>query len=270
MAASLVGMRTGTRSTNLLVVTQGVSMQGKVVVITGASGGIGAAAASAVASRGGSVALVARREGELRAVAERCGKRALPVVADVTRRADLRRAIHAAIDRFGHVDVLVNNVGRGITRLPTALTDDDIDDMIRINIKSMLYGVQEILPHFKERGSGHIINVSSILGRMPMAPFRSAYNGAKHFLNAITWNIRQELSESAPGVTVSLVSPPVVATEFGVNALHGGPDSRSLPNAQDVSQVGEVIAWTIETRKPDVYTFPGAKAAVSSFLSQLG
>ena len=245
-------------------------MHGKVVVITGASGGIGAAAASVVASRGASVALVARRDAELRAVAERCGPNALPVVADVTKRDDVQRVIRAAIDRFGRVDVLVNNVGRGITRVPTALTDDDVDAMIQINIKSVLYGVQEILPHFKERGSGHIINVSSVLGRVPMAPFRSAYNGAKHFLNAITWNLRQELSESMPGVTVSLVSPPVVATEFGTNALHGGPDSRSLPFPQNVDEVGNVIAWVIDTRKLDVYTRPGSKPRVTEFLSELG
>jgi len=245
-------------------------MNGKVVVITGASGGIGASAASVVAARGASVVLVARREAELRAEAEACGPNAMPVVADATSREDVRRVAREAIVRFGHVDVWVNNVGRGITRPPSELTDDDIDDMMRINIKSVLYGVQEILPHFKQRGSGHIINVSSMLGRMPMAMFRSAYNGTKHFLNAITWNLRQELSESHPGVAVSLVSPGVVATEFGRNASHGGPDSRSLPNAQEVSQVGQVIAWVIETRKPDVYTFPGAKAAVSNFLSTLG
>jgi NADP-dependent 3-hydroxy acid dehydrogenase YdfG len=245
-------------------------MNGKVVVITGASGGIGAAAASAVAARGGSVVLVARREAELRAVTESLGANALPVVADATNREDVRRAAREAIERFGHVDVWVNNVGRGITRVPSALTDGDIDDMMRVNIKSVLYGVQEILPHFKERGTGHVINVSSMLGRTPMAVFRSAYNGAKHFLNAFTFNLRQELSETHPGIAVSLVSPGVVATEFGKNAAHGGPDSRSLPNAQDVSEVGEVIAWVIETRKPDVYTFPGAKAAVSNFVSQLG
>lgn len=245
-------------------------MHGKVVVITGASGGIGAAAASAVATRGASVVLVARRDTELRAVAERCGKNALPVVADVTKRDDVQRAIRAAIDHFGHVDVLVNNVGRGITRVPSALTDADIDDMIQINIKSVLYGVQAVLPHFKERGSGHIINVSSVLGRVPMAPFRSAYNGAKHFLNAITWNLRQELSESMPGVAVSLVSPPVVATEFGSNALHGGPDSRTLPFPQNVDEVGNVIAWVIDTRKLDVYTRPGSKPRVTEFLSGLG
>jgi short-subunit dehydrogenase len=245
-------------------------MNGKVVVITGASGGIGAAGALAVARRGGSVALVARRAAELNAVADQCGENALAVVADATNRADVKRVAASALERFGHVDVWVNNVGRGITRMPSQLTDDDIDDMMRVNIKSVLYGVQGILPHFKERGSGHIINVSSMLGRMPMATFRSAYSGAKHFLNSLTYNLRQELSESHPGIAVTLLSPGVVATEFGANAAHGGPDSRSLPNAQEVSQVGEVIAWAIETRKPDVYTFPGAKAAITKFQASLG
>lgn len=245
-------------------------MNGKVVVITGASGGIGAATAGAVAAQGASVVLVARRETELRAVAERCGANALPVVADATNREDVRRVVRETIERFGQVDVWVNNVGRGITRMPSALSDDDIDDMMGVNIKSVLYGVQEILPHFKERGSGHIINVSSMLGRMPFAVFRSAYNGAKHFLNAITWNLRDELRESHPGITVSLVSPGVVATEFGANAMHGGPDSRSLPNAQDVAEVGRVMAWVIETRREDVYTAPGSKSRVAEFYARVG
>jgi NAD(P)-dependent dehydrogenase (short-subunit alcohol dehydrogenase family) len=245
-------------------------MHGTVVVITGASGGIGAAAAKSVVSRGASVALLARRETELHAVAEECGPNAMPIVADATSRDDVRRAARAAIDRFGHVDVWVNNVGRGITRLPTTLSDDDVDEMMRVNVKSALYGIQEILPHFKQRGSGQIINVSSMLGRMPMAPFRSAYNGAKHFLNALTWNIRDELREAFPGIIVSLVSPPVVATEFGVNAKHGGPDSRSLPSPQDVTEVGEVIAWVIETKKLDVYTRPGSKAVIAQFFSRIG
>ena len=245
-------------------------MQGKVVVITGASSGIGAAAASAVASRGGSVILVARREDKLRAVADRLGQNALAVAADVTKRDDVRQVVSTAIDRFGHVDVWVNNAGRGITRVPSALTDDDIDELMRTNIKSVLYGVQEILPHFKERGSGHIINISSMLGRAPYAVFRSAYNGTKHFLNAITSNLRDELGEAHPGIAVSLVSPGIVATEFGANALHGGPDSRSLPYPQDVAEVGEVIAWVIETRKLDVYTRPGSKAMITQYLEKLG
>jgi short-subunit dehydrogenase len=245
-------------------------MQGKVVVITGASGGIGAALAEKLAGNGASLVLVARRERELRAIVERCGANAVAVVADATNRADVRRVVTEALERFGHVDVWVNNVGRGITRMPSALTDDDIDDMIRVNVKSALYGAQEILPHFKERGSGHIINVSSMLGRMPMAVFRSAYNGAKHFLNAITANLRDELRESHSGIVVSLVSPGVVATEFGHNAMHGGPDSRSLPGAQDVADAAAVIAQVIETRRPDVYTQVGSKERVLEYFGKVG
>ena len=245
-------------------------MNGKVVVITGASGGIGAATATTIAAEGASVVLVARRETELHAVAARCGTNAFPVVADATVRADVRRVAREAILRFGHVDIWMNNVGRGITRSPSALTDEDIDDMMRVNIKSVLYGVQEILPHFKERQSGHIINVSSMLGRIPFAVFRSAYNGAKHYLNAITANLREELRESFPGIAVSLVSPGVVATDFGANAVHGGPDSRTLPNAQEVDEVGRVFAWVMKTRHEDVYTNPGSKARIAEFFARVG
>jgi len=245
-------------------------MRDKVVVITGASGGIGAAAAASLSRREASLVLVARREDELRAVAERCGTNAIPITADVTSRDAVQRVVRGALERFGHVDVWINNVGRGITRVPSLLTDDDVDDMIRTNVKSMLYGVQEILPHFTERGSGHIINVSSMLGRIPFTVFRSAYNGSKHFVNALTANLRDELRESHPGIAVSLVSPGVVATDFGLNALHGGPDSRTLRGAQDVDEVGDVIAWVIETRRPDAYTRQGAKARVNEYYERLG
>ena len=136
-----------------------------VVVITGASGGIGAAVAERLAARDAVVVLVARREDALRSVAGRCGARAVAMVAD-------------AIARFGHSDVWVNNVGQGITRNPTQLTDDDIDEIMRVNVKSALYGMQEVLPHFQQRNAGHIINVSSMLGRTPCAPFRGRPGGA--------------------------------------------------------------------------------------------
>lgn len=161
--------------------------------------------------------------------------------------------IGAALERFGHIDVWINNAGRGITRVPSQLTDDDIDEMMRVNVKSVLYGTQEVLPHFKERGTGHVINVSSMLGRIPFASLRSAYNGAKHFLNALTANFRTEVRSTHPDIQFSLVSPGVVQTEFGANAMHGGPDSRSLPNSQTAEEVAAVIAGVIETRKADVY-----------------
>ncbi len=244
-------------------------MTGTVVVITGASSGIGAALAERLARDGASVALVARRPDALRAVGERCGANALAIVADMTSRGDVERAAAEAIARFGRIDVWVNNVGRGITRPPSALTDADLDEMMLVNVKSALYGMQEVLPHFKQRGSGHIINVSSVLGRMPMATFRSAYNGAKHFLNALTANVRDELAATHPGIQVSLVSPGVVRTEFGVNAVYGGPDSRTLPNSQSADEVADVIAGVIGSRRADVYTRPGARQLVLDYLSAL-
>ena len=244
-------------------------MSDQVVVITGASSGIGAAVAERLSRDGMAVALVARRAEALAAVAARCGAQALAITADMTVRAAAERAAADAIAHFGHIDVWINNVGRGISRPATALTDDDIDEMIRVNVKSALYGMQAVLPHFTARGRGHLINVSSVLGRMPMAHFRSAYNGAKHFLNALTANVREDLAASHPGIAVSLVSPGVVRTEFGLNAVHGGPDSRALPNSQSAEEVAEVIAGVITSRAPDVYTRPGVKHMVLGYLDQL-
>ena len=245
-------------------------MEGRVVVVTGASGGIGAALAEELARRGDSLALVARRADALKEVAEKCGKNALAISADVTSRAEVKRVLAEAIARFGHVDVWVNNVGQGITRMPSQLTDEDIDDMVRINIKSALYGMQEVLPHFKERGTGHIINVSSMLGRIPFAVFRSAYNGSKHFLNALTTNFRSEIQETHPGIQVTLVSPGVVRTDFGKNALHGGVDSRQLPYSQSAEEVATVIAEVVDSRRMDVYTRTGSREVVVNYFSTAG
>jgi NAD(P)-dependent dehydrogenase (short-subunit alcohol dehydrogenase family) len=239
----------------------------KVIVITGASSGIGAALAELLARRGDSVVLAARRDAELHRVAVACGPQALPVVADVTVRDDVQRVVRSAIERFGHIDVWVNNAGRGITRMPTELTDADIDDMVRINVKSVLYGMQEVLPHFQERGSGQVINISSMLGRMPMAPMRAAYSAAKHMVNSLTANFRTEVRATHPGIQFSLVSPGVVQTDFGNNALHGGPDSRTFPNSQTVDEVAAVIAGVIDSRAGDVYTRAQGKQMVLDYFA---
>jgi NADP-dependent 3-hydroxy acid dehydrogenase YdfG len=246
------------------------SWRDKVIVITGASGGIGAALAHTVAERGANVVLVARREAALRDVARACGERAHLVVADVTRREDVRRIVSEALARLGRIDVWVNNVGQGISRMPSQLTDQDVDDIVKVNVKSALYGMQEILPHFKERGEGHVINVSSMLGRVPFAVIRSAYNGAKHFLNALTANFREEVQQTHPNIQFTLISPGVVSTDFGLNARHGGPDSRALPNAQNADEVAAVIADVIETRRPDVYTRSGARERIAKYYASVG
>ena len=242
----------------------------QVVVITGASSGIGAALAQLLSSRDASLVLVARRKDALDAVAARCNGRAHAVPADVTDRDAVRGTVKDTVDRFGAIDVWINNAGRGITRMPSELTDDDVDEMMKSNVKSVLYGMQEVLPHFKSRGRGHIINVSSMLGRVPFATIRSAYCGAKHFMNALTATFRDELKQSYPGIQISLVSPGVVRTDFGLNAVHGGPDSRAFPESQSAEDVAAVIAGVIDSRAPDVYTRRGAQAMIAGYYAALG
>jgi NADP-dependent 3-hydroxy acid dehydrogenase YdfG len=245
-------------------------MKNTVVIITGGSAGIGAALSELLAAQRMLVGIVARREDALRAVAERCDCRAHPIVADVTRRDEVRRAVTDALDKFGQIDVWVNNAGQGISRMPSELTGEDIDDMVRVNIKSVLYGMQEVLPHFKARGRGHVVNVSSMLGRIPHVPVRSAYSGAKHFVNALTATFRSEVQEVYPDIQFSLVSPGVVRTAFGVNAKHGGVDSRQLPQSQSAEQVAAVIAGVIASRRPDVYTAPGSRERVMDYFTSHG
>lgn len=229
-------------------------MKDKVIVITGASMGIGEKLAEVAVARGARVVLAARREAELDAVARRLGPNALAVVTDVTRRADNERLVTQAIQKFGQLDVWVANAGRGISRSILELTDEDVDDMITTNVKSVLYGIQAALPYFKPQRRGHLIAVSSMLGRIPFAPIRSAYSAAKAAVNSLMTSLRLEVRPEYPDIHISTVMPGVVATEFGNNALHGGPDSRLLPNAQPVDEVANVIADLIERPRAEVYT----------------
>src|SRR5262249_21181386 len=154
---------------------------------------------------------------------------------------------------------------QGLTRVPSELTDDDVDEMIKSNVKSALYGMQEVLGHFKERGTGHVINISSMLGRVPYVAYRSAYSASKHYLNALTAMFRDEVHQTHPGIQFSIVSPGVVYTDFGLHARHGGADSRQFPGGQTPEDVAAVIARVVESRQPDVYTRAGAQQQVTEF-----
>ena len=251
------------------------TIKGTVMLVAGASTskGIGAAFARLATKQGARLALLASDKSGLDDVAASCGTTAnvLSVVADMTKREEVDRAVATVIDHFdGRLDVLVNTVGRGINRSATALTSEDIDEMMLYNVKTALFGMQAVLPHFQEQGQGHIINVSSKLGRQPIVGFRSAYNGAKHFLNALTANFRMEISQTHPDVAVSLVSPGLVYTDFGMHGLHSpGDDIRTQPNGQEADEIANVILQVVRTRAPDVYTKAGYKAQVMRYLDDL-
>ena len=204
----------------------------KTVVITGASSGIGATLASQLGAGRHRLVLAARREAELNDVARRSGGDTLAVPTDVTKRADVERLRDRAIERFGHVDVWINNAGRGITKPVLELTDEDLDSMMSVNVKSALYGMQAIVPHFKTRGSGHVINVSSFLSRVPFATYRSAYNAAKAALNALTANARVDLARAHPGIQVTLVMPGLVRLSPAIQRRLRGAMQRPAPTAR--------------------------------------
>jgi NADP-dependent 3-hydroxy acid dehydrogenase YdfG len=247
-----------------------VDWKSHVVVVTGASGGIGAALSREVARRSGTVVLAARRADELEEVARSLGGPSAVVRADVTRRDDVARILETAVDRFGHVDVWVNNAGRGITRNVLDLTDDDVDAIVRDNVKSALYGMQIAVPHFKERRRGHVVNVSSMLGRIPFAGFRSVYSASKAALDSLSETLRSDLAKDFPDIPVTVVYPGVVHTDFGLNALGGGVDSRSIPGAQTAEEVATVMADAIERRRNgDVYTRPEAMERVLGYYRSL-
>ena len=243
-----------------------------VVVITGASSGIGAALALHLAGEGYRLVLGARRLGELEEVARDARAHGaagtITLACDVSRRADVELLRTAAIAQFGRVDVWVNNAGRGITRPVLELTDADVDEMVAVNVKSALYGMQAIVPYFMERGHGHLLNVSSSLGRVPSASFRSAYSGAKAMLNTLTANLRMDLAASHPEVHVTLVLPGVVSTEFARNVVgEARPPMASVVEPQTVEEAAAAIAAAIRHPVPELYTNPAMAAMTREYFT---
>ncbi len=241
----------------------------QVVVITGASGGLGAATAEELARRGAAVVLAARRSGPLGDVAARCGDDALAVVADVTDRAAVQRVFDEAIARFGRVDLWINNAGRGQIRSVLEITDDDVDTMMRDNLKSVLHGMQVVAPHLKARGKGAIVNVSSLVARMQVPRPVAAYAAAKAAMSSMSEALRAELAQTHPEVRVVVVYPGVVATDFGQNALGVKADSRKVPGAQPVEDAAHVVCEAARSARGDVYTLPNGLAMVREYMDKL-
>ena len=247
----------------------------RVVVITGASAGIGAQIAMELGRRGDSLVLAARTADALERVARQIGTPTRIVTADVTRRPDVERIRDEAVGAFGHVDVWINNAGKGILRPVLELTDDDVDEMIDMNVKSALYGMQAIAPHFMERGRGHIVNISSFLGRVPVAPPRSAYSAAKAALNTLTANLRVDLQRTHPGIHVSVVMPGLVSTDFAAHArgstgpVPAGPIASPM-QPQTPEEVAAIVADLLDHPVPEVYTNPASRALAARYFDDVG
>lgn len=221
------------------------NIKNKVIVITGASSGIGAATARKLAKYGAKVVLAARREEQLKSLVAELGKNARYVVTDVSKRADLDRLVRYTIDEFGQVDVLFNNAGI----MPLSFFDeglvDEWDKMIDINIKGVLYGINAVLPHMLERGQGHILATSSTAG-IKTTPGIGIYSGTKFAVRAIMETLREEVAKTIkvttiyPGATVSEIgyniTSPKIKTIFG--------DFSNLPK-MDEDAIADAVVYAI-------------------------
>jgi NADP-dependent 3-hydroxy acid dehydrogenase YdfG len=190
-------------------------LDGRTAVITGASSGIGAATARALASGGAAVVLLARRAERLEALEAELrsqGYRALAIPTDITDSKAVSVAVDAAADAFGGVDILVNNAGVMLLSMLEDRLVDDWDRMVDVNVKGVLYGIAAVLPGMVANGRGHIVNVGSVAGRRPL-PSGTVYSATKFAVRAISAGIHRELS-AQKGIRVTDVEPGVVDTEL--------------------------------------------------------
>jgi hypothetical protein len=189
-------------------------IDGRVALVTGASSGIGEATAEALADGGARVALAARREGELQALADRIeadGGEALVVPTDVTDDAQIEEMIETTVEEFGRLDVLVNNAGVMLLE-PLAEADPaNLQQMVEVNLLGLMKATHAALPVMLEQGSGHIVNISSVAGR-EASQTASGYNATKFGVNGFSEAVRKEVTDE--GIRVTVVEPGYVETEL--------------------------------------------------------
>jgi len=231
-----------------------VTIDGKVVAITGASSGIGLAAAALLAERGAKLVLGARSPDKLNAVAARLTESGADVITkptDVSRRADLTELVSTATDTYGRLDVLISNAGV----MPVSPFDElDVDGweaMVDVNLKGVLFGIAAALPLFRRQGFGHFINTASTAA-FRVTPGQSVYAGTKMAVRAISEGLRQEAGEK---LRVPVISPGMTSTNFAESvtdpATRAGLEQRRDEIAMPPAAVAHAIAFAID-QPPEV------------------
>lgn len=228
------------------------NIKGKVVVITGASSGLGETTARHLASKGASVVLGARRIENLEKIAKEIrenGGKAEVLKMDVTKAEDVKALVDKAVSSFGKIDVLINNAGLMAIAPLSETKVDEWDKMIDINIKGVLYGIAAVLPIFQNQSSGHIINLSSVAGIKVFSPGGTVYSGTKYAVRAITEGLRHEVGGT---IRTTSIEPGAIDSEL----KHGSSHEESSANVKEFykqaipsESIARAIAYAIE--QPD-------------------
>jgi NADP-dependent 3-hydroxy acid dehydrogenase YdfG len=226
------------------------NIEGKVVVITGASSGLGESTARHLAKLGATVVLGARRKDRLDSIVKSIqseGGKALAVTVDVAKQADVEALVQKAIDAYGKIDVLINNAGVMPIAPLSLLKVDEWERAIDINIKGVLYGIAAALPHFQKAKSGHFINLSSVAGIKVFAPGGSVYSATKFAVRALSEGLRMETRKD--NIRVTILSPGAIESEL----KEGSSDAASSQNVKDfykiaipADSIARAIAYAIE------------------------
>lgn len=235
-----------------------------VAIITGASAGIGRSTALALARRGYAVVVSARREDRLRQVAEACEAfdkaEAVVHVADVADEAQVEELVGSTVERFGRLDVMVNNAGYGINARVHETTDEQMRAIFDVNYHGVFYGCKAAAPVMIRQRSGHIFNVSSVIGKRG-TPFNGAYCATKFALVGLTDSLRVEMLPYK--VRVTCVCPALTQTEFFDHVRGGskraGKTMESLRGLTHPDVIGRRIADAVGKNRPELVFTPGGK-----------
>jgi hypothetical protein len=222
----------------------GQRFEGKVIVVTGASSGIGAAAARAFAAEGGQVVLAARSAAPLEQLAGEivaAGGRALAVPVDVSDPGAPERLLERAARELGGIDVLVNNAGVNHRGAVEERTGAELAQIVAVNLTAPILLTLAVLPYLRRRGAGAIVNVASLAGRVPL-PHEATYSATKFGLRAFSFSLAEELAGSA--ITVAVVSPGPVDTGFIMTDLDRVPD---LVFSQPMSTAAQIAALVLDS-----------------------
>jgi NADP-dependent 3-hydroxy acid dehydrogenase YdfG len=224
------------------------NIEGKIIVITGASSGLGEAAARHLSAQGACVVLGARRSDRIQKLANELnenGRKALAIQTDVTHYDQVKKLVDSAVQTYGRIDVLINNAGLMPLSPIDRLKIDDWDRMIDVNIKGVLYGIAAALPYMKEQKSGQIINVSSVAGHK-VRPTNAVYAATKHAVRVISEGLRQEVKPY--NIRTTVISPGAVATELPQSVTE--PDMaenvhKTYENAIPADSFARAVAFAI-------------------------
>ncbi|MBI5698111.1 MAG: SDR family oxidoreductase [Thaumarchaeota archaeon] len=227
-------------------------LNGKIAIITGASSGIGHATAIALSKAGAKVAIGARRTDRLEALKseiEKSGGEVFVQKLDVTKKSECDSFVEGVIKKWGTVDILVNNAGLMPLSFFKNLKISEWDQMIDVNIKGVLYCTAAVIPHLYAKKSGHIVNISSVAGRI-VFPAGSVYCATKHAVAALSEGLRQEFSLRS-GIRVTCVEPGVVATELTNTitdaSLAAFVESAKKMEALQASDIANAILYAVDS-----------------------